>query len=146
MVLAGLFAGVSFLTSRLMQPPRPTAAKTSAYECGVITHTDAPERFPVKFYLLAMIFVVFDIELIFLYPFSLIFDEIGVAALVDILVFSGVVFIPFAYLVSHGVLDWGPAQVRKRSSVAVSPQRTTTTTIRRVGSEGRLPTSSTQAA
>ena len=76
-VLAGVFAGVSFFASGLLAPRRPTAAKEAPYECGIVPDREPPERFPVRFYLVAMIFIIFDIEIIFLYPWAVIFRQLG---------------------------------------------------------------------
>jgi NADH-quinone oxidoreductase subunit A len=76
-ILASGFAGISFLTARLFNPPKPSAAKISPYECGVVDQEDPPERFPVRFYLIAMIFIVFDIEIIFFYPFTTVYQRLG---------------------------------------------------------------------
>lgn len=137
--LAVLFAAGSFAASRFLSPPRPTAAKVAPYECGIVSQTPPPERFPVKFFLIAMIFIVFDIEIIFLYPFAMIFKELGAFGLIDILIFSGTVFIPFLYLISHGALDWGPVQHLRKADARVGAHRTLNTTVRRVGLEGRAP-------
>ena len=67
-VLAVLFAALSLIASRLLAPRRSTVAKRAPYECGIVPGRESPERFPVRFYLVAMIFIVFDIEIIFLYP------------------------------------------------------------------------------
>ncbi len=64
-VLAALFAALSFVASSLLQPRRPTEAKVAPYECGIVDQTDPPERFPVRFFLIALIFIVFDIGIIF---------------------------------------------------------------------------------
>jgi NADH-quinone oxidoreductase subunit A len=136
-VLATLFAVVSFAASRFLNPPKPTAAKVAPYECGIVDQTPPPERFPVKFFLVAMIFIVFDIEIIFLYPFAMIYDELGLFGLVDVIIFSATVFIPFTYLVSKGALDWGPLKLRRSSDIRVGQHRTIETTVRRVGQEGR---------
>ena len=136
-VLATLFAGISFVASRIVSPPRPTQAKSAPYECGIVDQTPPPERFPVKFFLVAMIFIVFDIEIIFLYPFAMIHESLGLFGLVDVVIFSLTVFIPFVYLISKGALDWGPVKLRRTSDVRVGSHRTTATTVRRVGTEGR---------
>lgn len=136
-ILASLFAGLSFVASRFLNPPKPTSAKVAPYECGIVSQTPPPERFPVKFFLVAMIFVVFDIEIVFLYPFAMIYKELGAFGLVEILVFSLTVFVPFAYLIAQGVLDWGPMKIRRSGDPRVSAARTTSSTIRRVGLEGR---------
>jgi NADH-quinone oxidoreductase subunit A len=137
-VLAALFGLVNVTMSRLVNPPRPDQVKTSPYESGIVPQRDTPERFPVTFYLIAMIFVVFDIEVIFLYPFSMVFRELGMFGLVAIAIFAFAVFESFVYLLSKGALDWGPPRVEHRSEV-VDPARTAETTIRRVGLDGRDP-------
>ncbi len=137
LVLTALFGGIRCVLSRLLNPPKPNAAKVSPYECGIVDQTEPPERFPVRFYLIAMIFIVFDIEIIFLYPFTQIFRELGGFGLGDIVLFSATLFIPFLFLVSNGALDWGPIKRLRKSDIRIGVHRTTTTTVRRVGTEGR---------
>jgi NADH-quinone oxidoreductase subunit A len=138
-VLAVVFAAVSLLMSKLLAPRRSTTAKRAPYESGILPARDNPERFPVHFYLVAMIFVVFDIEIIFLYPWAVLYRDLGVFGLVEILVFAVVVFVSFIYMISNGALDWGPLHRARRQSPLVSAERTSQTTIRRVGLEGREP-------
>lgn len=137
LVLGVLFAAVSLVMSRLVSPKRPSAAKSAPYECGIVPRQEPPERFPVRFYLVAMIFVVVDIEIIFLYPYVTIHRELGVFGLVEMVVFALAVFVSFVYLIANGALDWGPLQQLRRSGPGVSHTRTTTSTVRRVGQEGR---------
>ena len=108
------------------------------YECGIIPSREPPHRFPVRFYLVAMIFIVFDIEIIFFFPYAIVFRELGGFGLGATVIFAVAVFESFVYLIGNGALDWGPAQVDQRSEV-VSPARTSSSTIRRVGLEGRVP-------
>jgi NADH-quinone oxidoreductase subunit A len=136
LVLAIIFAAVSRVVSQLLAPRRPSIAKSSPYECGIVPGKEPPERFPVKFFLVAMIFIVFDIEIIFLFPFAVVFRELGGFGIAAIVIFSAAVFESFVYLISNGALDWGPIKRLRRSDV-VSPARTTGTTVRRVGLEGR---------
>jgi len=135
--LAVVFAAVSLLMSKLLAPRRSTTAKRAPYESGILPARDNPERFPVHFYLVAMIFVVFDIEIIFLYPWAVLYRDLGVFGLVEILVFAVVVFVSFIYMISNGALDWGPLHRARKQSPLVSAERTSQTTIRRVGLEGR---------
>lgn len=144
-VLAAGFAGISFLTARLLNPPKPTAAKVSPYECGIVDQVDPPERFPVRFYLIAMIFIVFDIEIIFFYPFTTVYRELGGYGIGMIAVFSFAVFESFVYLIGNGALNWGPSVVRRRTSAMVDAGRTSASTVRRVGLEGRAPGSEVAA-
>jgi NADH-quinone oxidoreductase subunit A len=136
-VLAVAFAAISLLMSKLLAPRRSTSAKRAPYESGIIPARDLPERFPVRFYLVAMIFVVFDIEIIFLYPWAVRYRDLGVFGLIEILVFAVAVFVSFVYLISNGALDWGPMKVARRQSPMVSAERTARTTVRRVGLDGR---------
>ena len=136
-VLAALFAALSFLASRLLAPRRSTAAKVAPYECGIVPTQDPPERFPVRFFLVAMIFIVFDVEIIFLYPWATVFREAGLFGLIAVIVFSFAVFESFVYLIGNGALEWGPVKRIVRRDI-VTPSRTTTSTIRRVGAEGRF--------
>ena len=136
-ILGVLFGLVNVAMSRLVNPPRPTPAQTSPYESGIVPHKGTPERFPVRFYLIAMIFVVFDIEVIFLYPFASVYRELSLFGLVAIGLFAVAVFESFVYLLSKGALDWGPSRQEQASEV-VDPARTSTSTIRKVGLDGRL--------
>jgi NADH-quinone oxidoreductase subunit A len=136
LVLAVVFGAISRLVSKLLAPQRPTAAKSSPYECGITTATEPPERFPVTFFLVAMIFIVFDIEIIFLFPWATVFRELGAFGFGAVVVFALLVFESFVYLIGNGALDWGPIK-RVRATSAVDPARTSATTIRRVGLEGR---------
>ena len=70
MILAVLFGVLSFVASRLLAPRRPSAAKEAPYECGIVPSREPPERFPVSFYIVAMLFIMFDIEIIFIYPYA----------------------------------------------------------------------------
>lgn len=147
-VLALLFAVVSRVASGLMAPRRPTPAKSAPYECGIVPSREPPERFPVRFYFVAMIFIVFDIEIVFLYPYAVIHREIGAYGLVEMIAFSVLVFATFVYLIGNRGLDWGPLRRERplEDSGMVSSTRTTSTTIRKVGLEGRSVPRGTEAA
>ncbi|MGH9164702.1 MAG: NADH-quinone oxidoreductase subunit A [Acidimicrobiales bacterium] len=132
LVLATLFAAGSFVASAFLNPRRPTSAKSAPYECGIVPGVEPAERFPVRFYLVAMIFIIFDIEIIFLYPWAVIFRRLELFGLVEMLVFAAAVFISFLYLLSNGALDWGPAR-RSRVDAGIPLGRTTDSTVRRVG-------------
>jgi NADH-quinone oxidoreductase subunit A len=136
-VLATVFAAMSLLMSRLLAPRRKTSAKYAPYESGILPARDVPHRFPVTFYLVAMIFIIFDIEIIFLYPWAVIYRDLGAFGLWEILVFAVAVFVSFVFLISKGALDWGPLQRARRQLPMVSGERTLSTTVRRVGLEGR---------
>ena len=137
LVLGVLFAAGSFLASGLLAPRLRTAAKSAPYECGIVPTREPPERFPVRFYLIAMIFIVFDIEIIFLYPYAVIHHSLGTFGLVEIVLFAVPVFASFLYLIANGAIDWAPGKQARRTDPRVSPERTADSTVRRVGLEGR---------
>ena len=72
MILAVLFGAISFGASRLLAPRRPSSAKEAPYECGIVPSREPPERFPVSFYVVAMLFIMFDIEIVFIYPYAVV--------------------------------------------------------------------------
>ena len=127
--------------------------KQDPYECGIVPSRDTPERFPVRFFLVAMIFIVFDVEIVLFYPYAVARGGLGLFGLVVLLVFSFAVFESFVYLIGAGALEWGPASKSRPPGPAeadgsdgsdeqmVSAGRTARTTVRRVGLEGRVPTS-----
>ena len=107
-VLAAGFAVFSVTAAPYIGPRRYNRAKLDAYECG-IEPTPQPVgggRFPVKFYLTAMLFIVFDIEIIFLYPWAVHFDAMAVFGLVEMVLFIATVFIAYAYVWRRGGLEW----------------------------------------
>ena len=129
-ILGGLFASLSSVASALLAPKkRPTAAKLAPYECGIVPGIDPPTRFPVRFYLVAMIFIIFDIEVVFLYPWAVIFRQLRSFGLIEVIVFAAVVFVSFVFLVGNGALNWGPA----KRIVGGMPSRTSNSTIGRIG-------------
>jgi NADH-quinone oxidoreductase subunit A len=143
MILAVAFGGLSFAASRVLAPNRPSTAKEAPYECGIVPTRDPPERFPVSFYVVAMLFIMFDIEIIFIYPYAVSRDTLGFYGFWAIFAFSVIFFLTFVYEVARGGLDWGPVQKYRSlegEAMMVSPERTASSTIRRVGGEGRLLT------
>lgn len=113
------FAGLSFVASGLLGPKAPNSAKQAPYECGIVPEVEPVDRFPVKFYLVAMAFIVLDVEIVFLYPFVTVFRQLGLFGLVAMGVFIFTLLVPFAYLLSVGALAWGPVQ--RRVAAAVGP-------------------------
>ena len=107
-VLAAGFALFSVTVAPFVGPRRYNRAKLEAYECG-IEPVDQPltgGRFPVKYYLVAMLFIVFDIEIVFLYPWAASFDQMGTFALVEMILFIVTVFVAYVYVLRRGGLDW----------------------------------------
>ena len=100
------FALFTIVVSQLLGKPRPNAAKNATYECGVPPIGTARERFPIKFYLVCMIFILLDVDAAFLYPWALIFRDLGMAGLIEMGVFMGLLGAGFAYAWKVGALDW----------------------------------------
>ena len=103
------FALVSILLSNVLGPHKPTPEKQAPYECGMPPVGDARERQSVKFYLVAMIFLLFDIEVAFLYPWALALGDLRWAGFIQIVVFFALLFTGYAYVWRKGVFDWGGA-------------------------------------
>jgi len=142
-ILATAFAGLSILASKILGPKKPTVAKLAPYECGIVPDREPAERFPVRFYLVAMIFIIFDIEIIFIYPWAVVFRQLGAFGLWEMVIFAVAVFVSFIYLIGNGALNWGPIKVL---TPLVDARRTTDSTVRRVGAEGRVPPAEQGAA
>jgi NADH-quinone oxidoreductase subunit A len=106
LVLAAAFAVLSILAARLLAPRRPTPAKVAPYECGIVPERVPRDRFPVKFYVIAMLFIVFDIETIFLFPWAVTFRQLGLFGLVEMAIFIGLVFVAYVYVWQRGGLEW----------------------------------------
>lgn len=139
-ILAVAFGALSLVASHVLAPRRPSAAKDAPYECGIVPTREPPERFPVSFYIVAMLFIMFDIEIIFIYPYAVSRGDLGVYGFWAIVLFSVLFFLTFVYEVARGGLDWGPLKQQRNveaTSGMISAERTSRTTIRRVGTEGR---------
>jgi NADH-quinone oxidoreductase subunit A len=135
-VLAFAFTVFSLVSSSLLAPKKkPTAAKLAPYECGIVPNVEPPQRFPVRFYLVSMIFIIFDIEIVFLYPWAIVFHQIETFGLIEVIVFAAVVFISFVYLVSNGALTWGPPKTLQPGM----PSRTSESTITRISGSRPVP-------
>jgi NADH-quinone oxidoreductase subunit A len=107
LILATAFAALSILASAWLAPRRPSRAKYSAYESGMEPgRLPKGERYPVKFYLTAMLFVVFDVEVIFLYPWAVVFRQLRGFGLVEMGIFLGLVVIAYVYDWKRGGLEW----------------------------------------
>ncbi|GAA1634152.1 NADH-quinone oxidoreductase subunit A [Kribbella alba] len=107
-VLATIFVAGTLVTSALVGPKRYNRAKLDSYECG-IEPTPQPVgggRFPVKYYITAMLFIVFDIEIIFLYPWAVAFDQMALFGLIEMVIFIVTVFVAYAYVWRRGGLEW----------------------------------------
>lgn len=105
-VLALGFGLVTLALSYLVQPKYPETEKLSVYECGSEPFSDSRMPFPVRYYVIAMLFVIFDIEVIFLYPWAITFDQLGIIGLIEMLIFIGLFVVAYVYAWRKGALEW----------------------------------------
>ena len=110
------FAATMIGLSLLLAPKNPTPEKLAPYECGMPAVGDARERQSVKFYLVAMIFLLFDIEVAFLYPWAVALRDLGWPGFVQIVTFFLILLVGYVYVWRKGVLDWGPASAKRARS------------------------------
>lgn len=107
MILFGLLAGIVFTNiNKWIGPKRPSEEKLSTYESGMEPVKTARERFSVKFYLVAMLFIIFDIEIVFMYPWAVMFRQLGVFGFVEMMVFIAVLLVGYLYILKKGALRW----------------------------------------
>ena len=112
-IVVSVIAGAIVTLSWLLGYRKPTRAKLSPYECGMAPVGDARERFSVKFYLVAMLFILFDVEAVFLYPWAIILRELKMFGFWEMLVYIIIVLVGFFYIWKKGVIDWNtPASGR----------------------------------
>jgi len=100
------FGIVTLLISYFVQPRYPEPEKLTTYECGSEPFSDARMPFPVRYYIFAMLFVIFDIEVIFLYPWAVVFKQIGVVGLIEMMIFIGLFVVAYVYAWRKGALEW----------------------------------------
>lgn len=99
--------GIALLAIGLLAGPRrPETEKLSAYECGFTAFEDARARFDVRYYLLAILFIIFDLEVAFLFPWAVVFKQIGIIALIEMVLFLALLVVGFAYVWKKGALEW----------------------------------------
>ena len=113
-IVAGVLAGAIVLLSWIIGERKPTRAKLSPYECGMAPIGDARGRFSVKFYMVAMLFILFDVEAIFLYPWAVILKDLKMFGFWEMMVYLGIFLVGFFYVWKKGVLEWGVNAVSKR--------------------------------
>jgi len=115
LIMIGLgvaFAAGSVALSQMVGPKKPSPEKSAPYECGMPAVGDARERQSVKFYLVAMIFLLFDIEIAFLYPWALAFRDLGMVGFLQIVTFFGLLVTGYIYVWRKGAFDWSKERVR----------------------------------
>jgi NADH-quinone oxidoreductase subunit A len=114
------FAGVTLWLSWKLAPNNPTPEKVAPYECGIVPLQDPVERFPVKFYIVAMLFVIFDVEIVFLFAWAVRFEQLGWAGIAAVAIFMALLLETLAYVWKRGALDWNVAR-RERYRRVVAP-------------------------
>jgi NADH-quinone oxidoreductase subunit A len=105
-LLAGGFTGVNLLLAARLGPKKPSAVKAEPFECGQQPISLPVGRLSIKFYLTASLFILFDVELVFLYPWAVAYRSLGLPGLAEMVVFLGVLMIGFFYAWDNGALDW----------------------------------------
>lgn len=120
-IVAVGFALVSITISRLLAPRKPTPEKLAPYECGIVPLQDPVHRFPVKFYLVAMLFVIFDVEIVFLFAYAVRWETFGWAGIGMMAIFVLLIVETLLYVWKRGALDWNVA-TRERYRRVVAPQ------------------------
>jgi NADH-quinone oxidoreductase subunit A len=121
-VLGVVFALGSLMLSRIVAPNNPTPEKLAPYECGIVPLQEPVQRFPVKFYLVAMLFVIFDVEIIFLFLWAVRMEQFGWAGIGAVVLFMLMLIETLAYVWKRGALDWNVAS-RARFRKVVAPLR-----------------------
>lgn len=106
LVLALGFVGTTMVVTHWLGPKRKTHTKDEAFECGVESKGNARVPFNIKYFLVAILFVLFDVEVIFMYPWAVNFQELGASGFVEMLVFLGCLMVGFFFLLKRGALKW----------------------------------------
>ena len=104
--IAVAFGLVSLLVGKIVRPSRPYRAKLAPYESGSPLFSDARIQFPMRYYVIAMLFVIFDIEIVFLFPWAVVYKRLGLLGLVEMMVFLGILIVGFWYAWKKGALEW----------------------------------------
>lgn len=105
-VMGVLFGVVPIIAGRILSPHRPDSEKLSSYECGFEAFEDSRMKFDVRFYLVAILFIIFDLEIAFLFPWAVILEDIGMFGFLAMVVFLGILVIGFVYEWKKGALEW----------------------------------------
>jgi NADH-quinone oxidoreductase subunit A len=106
MGLAFVFPVVTLLIARLIRPQTGGEGKLAPYECGVDPDSDARQRYAIRYYVVAILFVIFDVETIFLFPWAIIYKQLALFGLIEMLVFLGILIVGYVWIIKKGALDW----------------------------------------
>ena len=106
MAVAVSFPVATFLASKLLRPVKPGGAKYEPYECGIEVTTEARDRYSVQYYIVSVLFVIFDVETIFLFPWAVKYGQLAMFGLIEMLVFIAILVVGYAYAWKKGALEW----------------------------------------
>jgi NADH-quinone oxidoreductase subunit A len=106
MLLAFLFPVVTLLVAKLIRPQTGGQGKLMPYECGVDPDSNARQRYAIRYYVVAILFVIFDVETIFLFPWAIIYRKLALFGLAEMLVFLGILIVGYVWIIKKGALDW----------------------------------------
>ena len=105
-VLAGMFAAANIVLASALGPKKPSAVKSEPFECGEVPFSLPIGRLAIKFYLTAILFILFDVELVFLYPWAVVYRGLGAWGLAEMIIFLGILMVGFFYAWDNGALEW----------------------------------------
>lgn len=106
MAIAFAFPLVTLTLARLIRPQSGGEGKLAPYECGVDPDSDARQRYAIRYYVVAILFVIFDVETIFLFPWAIIYKQLAIFGLIEMLVFLGILIVGYVWIIKKGALDW----------------------------------------
>lgn len=106
LVFGGLFVLMNVMLSRLLQPRNPHPMKLSTYECGELPEGDSWIQFNIRFYVIALVFLIFEVEIVFLFPWAVVFKQLGMFAFVEMMIFVFILLVGLAYVWAKGDLEW----------------------------------------
>ena len=106
MALAFAFPVVTLLVAKLVRPHSGGEGKLAPYECGVDPESDARQRYAIRYYVVAILFVIFDVETIFLFPWAILFKQLALFGLIEMLVFLGILIVGYVWIIKKGALNW----------------------------------------
>lgn len=105
-VISILIGFITLNINKILRPKRPYTLKLTPYECGIPSMEDTWERFNVKFYIVAIVFVIFDVETVFLYPWAIVYRELGIFALIEMYLFIFILLIGYLYALGKNIFNW----------------------------------------
>ncbi len=122
LIIGALFVAAGLAAAWILRPSRQYASKLSTYECGEIPLGNAVVKFNIRFYVVALIFLIFDVEVVFLFPWAVVFGKLGLFAFVEMIIFLAILFVGYAYVWVNGDLEWDKPQPRITKILKVQPQ------------------------